>query len=645
MAPYLLRLANGTVIQVSRLLYLVVAHLDGRRDLGEVATEVSTAVGRTVSAGNVDFLVSQKLRPLGIVAGDDCDPRPTTPAAPLLGLHVRVGVVTERAVQAAARLLRPLFRPLAVLSVMVAVVAFDAWLLVAHGLGAASRQMIDQPVNIVLLGGLMLVAAGFHELGHATGCLYGGARPGRIGVGLYLAWPVFYNDVTDSYRLDRSGRLRTDLGGVYFNAIAVVVAAGTYAATGFEPLLVFVAVQHLVVLQQFLPFVRLDGYYVVSDLIGVPDLYRRMRPMVRSLLPWRGVDPAVSELRAGPRAAVALWVLVTVPALVAALGWLVAHGPALLRESFASLAVQVQGLSGAVAARDPVAGALAGMKVVSLAVPIVGISLVALRWAYRCVKALRARLPFGDARQPDRSCAVPGTGSDPVAESGATGDGSRNDARWPVPTLWLPGTTGAARSPQRLILPAAVGAHERSIVFHGLEGAWRPLGCHRCCVQDPLGQCSRTEVASVETYDGHRLSGLGTTERLARLDHSRTVPSRIRPTQNDRLPHSAVTAASPSRAGPQHDRRQLLAVYGPELARLNTVHHGIFRRPQGPTRTTPTGLCPLADAAHKELLPLARTVTQPRNHCPLRSLSTVGPGAFLPGMAHFTEQSNPEESL
>ncbi|MDP8931423.1 MAG: hypothetical protein M3O70_23355 [Actinomycetota bacterium] len=572
-------------------MYLVVAHLDGRRDLGEVAAEVSTAAGRTVSAGNIDFLVFQKLRPLGIVAGDDCDPRPTTPAAPLLGLHVRVGVVPERAVQAAAKLLRPLFRPLAVLTVMCTLVAFDAWLLAAHGLGAASRQMIDQPVNILLLGSLVLVAAGFHELGHATGCLYGGARPGRIGVGLYLAWPVFYNDVTDSYRLGRSGRLRTDLGGVYFNAIAVLVAAGTYLTTGFEPLLVFVAVQHLVVLQQFLPFVRLDGYYVVSDLIGVPDLYRRMRPMVRSVLPWRGVDPVVSELRAGPRAAVALWVLVTVPALVAALGWLVAHGPALLQESFASLVVQVDALSAAVETGDILAGALAGMQVVSLTVPIVGISLVVLRCAYRCVKAVRARLSFGDARQPDRSCAVRETGSDPVAGSGATGDGSRDDAHLPVPTLWLPRATGDVWPPQRLILPRAVGANERSILFHGLERAWWPLGCHGCWDRDDLNQCYVTQVASVGAYDRQDRGGFNMGEGQGSVVLLSALCARTRRRGDDRSPGSSVFAISPSTARLQLNRVQELAVDNPQLARLSMVGERASHAAHSDVREVPTELC------------------------------------------------------
>jgi hypothetical protein len=37
--------------------------------------------------------------------------------------------------------------------------------------------------------------------------------------------------VTDSYRLARRGRLRTDLGGVYFNVLFTLGTALVYAAT------------------------------------------------------------------------------------------------------------------------------------------------------------------------------------------------------------------------------------------------------------------------------------------------------------------------------------------------------------------------------------------------------------------------------
>src|SRR5256885_3554954 len=81
--------------------------------------------------------------------------------------------------------------------------------------------------------GLAIHSAALHECAPATACSYGGAHPGVMGVGIYLVWPAFYTDVTDAYRLGKGGRLRTDLGGVYFNALFMLGALGIYLLTHF----------------------------------------------------------------------------------------------------------------------------------------------------------------------------------------------------------------------------------------------------------------------------------------------------------------------------------------------------------------------------------------------------------------------------
>ena len=84
---------------------------------------------------------------------------------------------------------------------------------------AGLRSALYKPAALLGLFAAVIVATAWHEIGHATACRYGGARPGVLGAGVYLVWPAFYCDVTDAYRLNRRGRLRTDLGGVYFNAL------------------------------------------------------------------------------------------------------------------------------------------------------------------------------------------------------------------------------------------------------------------------------------------------------------------------------------------------------------------------------------------------------------------------------------------
>src|SRR5207253_11073293 len=110
------------------------------------------------------------------------------------------------------------------------VVAGGHWRFAAPGLGGGRQQVLRDPVDLLSVLGLTLVSAVFHECGHAVGCRYGGARPGVIGVGIYLIWLSFFTNVTDSYRLSRAGRLRTDLGGLYFNLIFILALASIYEA-------------------------------------------------------------------------------------------------------------------------------------------------------------------------------------------------------------------------------------------------------------------------------------------------------------------------------------------------------------------------------------------------------------------------------
>jgi putative peptide zinc metalloprotease protein len=76
--------------------------------------------------------------------------------------------------------------------------------------------------------------------------------------------------------------------------------------------------------QQMLPLLRFDGYHVLADLAGVPDLYHRIRPTLVGLLPHKWNTPANRALTPWARSAITLWVLVTIPMmalmLLAAIG-------------------------------------------------------------------------------------------------------------------------------------------------------------------------------------------------------------------------------------------------------------------------------------------------------------------------------------
>jgi putative peptide zinc metalloprotease protein len=335
--PYIARRADGQVVQMAELLYLVAEEIDGRKSYDEIAERVTQRFERGLDAEMVQMLVEEKLKPLGIVAaGPGEEQQELKKIDPLLALKFRAAVVPERFVNAVTRVFKPLFLPPAVAAVLAGLVALDVWLFGYHGVAQSVRSTLYDPLFILLLLGLVILSAAFHECGHATACAYGGARPGVMGVGLYIVWPAFYTDVTDAYRLDRKGRLRTDLGGIYFNAIFILATAGAYFLTGFEPLLLIIPLQHMEMLHQLLPFIRLDGYYIVSDLTGVPDMFARIKPILKSLLPWRKPDDSVTELKPWARVAVTIYVLTLIPALILLFGLTLMNMPRVFATAYDS---------------------------------------------------------------------------------------------------------------------------------------------------------------------------------------------------------------------------------------------------------------------------------------------------------------------
>ena len=382
-APYLVRRPDGSIAEVSRLLHLVAAALDGKRQVTDIAATLSIELGRRLTAENVSYLIERKLCPLGIIA-DSAPVGAHLVAAkahvdPILGLSIRFGVVSQSLVRAVATVLQPLFAPGVIVVIITAVAALDAWLVRARGIDRVVPELVADPVLMLVVAGTTLLAGAFHEFGHATATVYGGAEPGRIGAGIYLLWPVFYNDLNDSYRLSRRSRLRADLGGVYFNVVFILVLFGAYGVSGFKPLLVAILVQHLVILQQFLPFVRLDGYYIVSDIAGVPDLFGRIRPVLASLVPGRRRADVVTAMRPCARLVVTVWVLLTVPLLVGALVLFGIGLPRLASTVGESALIHVAELDAALDAGAHGKAILIGLQAALLAVPLVGLSVPLFR--------------------------------------------------------------------------------------------------------------------------------------------------------------------------------------------------------------------------------------------------------------------------
>ncbi len=133
-----------------------------------------------------------------------------------------------------------------------------------------------------LLYGLSLIGVKtLHELGHAYAATRYGCRVPTMGVAFLVLWPVLYTDTTDAWRLrDRRARLIIDAAGVMVELMLAAIALFLWAFLPDGPLrsIAFTVATISMVSSLIInlnPFLRFDGYYILSDAIGVENLQSR----------------------------------------------------------------------------------------------------------------------------------------------------------------------------------------------------------------------------------------------------------------------------------------------------------------------------------------------------------------------------------
>jgi putative peptide zinc metalloprotease protein len=181
--------------------------------------------------------------------------------------------------------LRHLFRPVGIaLATLVAVGGVAAFVAFAatHGLGYDTQSF---GYGFALLFTLNLLLIFIHELGHASVLVHNKRRVKSSGFHIYFGTPAFFIDSSDGMMLERKARIAFSSGGPYFEMVASGVAsialflwpAGMFAGTLYH----FVFLNYYVLLLNLTPMLELDGYFILSDLIRVPDLRPRSLAFVR----------------------------------------------------------------------------------------------------------------------------------------------------------------------------------------------------------------------------------------------------------------------------------------------------------------------------------------------------------------------------
>jgi putative peptide zinc metalloprotease protein len=158
------------------------------------------------------------------------------------------------------------------------------------GLYLVSRQWDTFTATVLhffTLRGLALYALSlavvkvFHELGHAYTATRYGCRVPTMGIAMVVMVPMLYSDTSDAWKLtSRHQRAAIGAAGMVVECAlaALAIFAWNFLDDGVVRSLVFIVATTSLMVGAAInlsPFMRFDGYFVLSDWLGIPNLHDR----------------------------------------------------------------------------------------------------------------------------------------------------------------------------------------------------------------------------------------------------------------------------------------------------------------------------------------------------------------------------------
>jgi len=123
-----------------------------------------------------------------------------------------------------------------------------------------------------------------HELGHSFSAQRYGVNSNDIGVGLYLFFPVFYINLGEIWKLSSFKRIIINLSGIYFQLIIGFILSILFIV--YENI-IFVNLffsNFLIILVNLNPFIKFDGYWILSDIMNEKNLSKKSNSAIKSIV-------------------------------------------------------------------------------------------------------------------------------------------------------------------------------------------------------------------------------------------------------------------------------------------------------------------------------------------------------------------------
>ncbi len=265
---YLLHdLKNNHYVKISEEVYNLLNGINGEKTIREITLDYNSKYSEELSEDFIYELLYKKLQPYGLLEGETENLKKYTKPG---YLKLSFIIFNEKLLKKITPFFHIFFKTnISVFVILCCLLIISGCLYNYFDL----YSTFNLQSSLIYFFVLMALSTTFHEIGHASSASYFGAKHGGIGGGFYLFTPVYYADVTDVWRLPKKQRIVVNLAGMYFEMIfcsfiillAVLVFKNSFLA-------VLASIVCIKTLNNLNPFLRSDGYWILSDIVNKPNL-------------------------------------------------------------------------------------------------------------------------------------------------------------------------------------------------------------------------------------------------------------------------------------------------------------------------------------------------------------------------------------
>lgn len=264
--------------------YHLIGLIDGKSTINQITALYNLKYNKRITADFILEIFQKQLFPYGVIESD----------TPILEkqreIHLRLSFIFWKgeSLNLVSRILANLFNPVFFYISLIFALFFN---IIFLWFSTPFSLINIQKNDIFLFAFFSFLILISHELGHISACTKFNAKNKGIGFGFYIISPVFFADISDAWHLSKSKRIIINLAGIYIELLISTLILVFIALTNNVNMLASVYAILFHVLINLNPFLKYDGYWIISDLFGFSNLRLQSNEKFKSLLKFRKNNP------------------------------------------------------------------------------------------------------------------------------------------------------------------------------------------------------------------------------------------------------------------------------------------------------------------------------------------------------------------